>query len=99
MTAKSAQRRKLTARRPAQLLLRYRPADTAAGVSRKTAARLAETLGLSETQTIHLALARLAEQTLPRYEPDKGDLTAAELRAIRKIEPQGRFAARESLFG
>jgi hypothetical protein len=97
---KSPQSRKRAPHRPSmgQLLLRYRPADTAAGVSRKTAARLARSLGLTETQTIHLALARLAHDTLPRYEPDDGDLSASELRAIRKLEPQGRIVPRQSLF-
>lgn len=100
MTAKSTHPRKVAPRKAASghLLLRFRGTDTVAGVSRKTAARLAGTLGLSETQTIHLALARLAQSTLPRYEPDEGALTASELRAIRKLEPQGRFVARESLF-
>lgn len=100
MTAKSSHQRKIVPRRSPteQMLLRYRPADTAAGVSRKTAARLAKTLGLTETQTIHLALAQLAQATLPRYAPDEGALTASEIRAIRRLEPQGRFIARESLF-
>jgi hypothetical protein len=100
MTAKSPQPHKIAPRKTTtgQLLLRYRPADTAAGVSRKTAARLARTLGLTETQTIHLALARLAQTTLPRYKPDAGELTASELRAIRKLEPQGRFVQRHSMF-
>lgn len=100
MIPKSAHQRKVTPRQApsGHLLLRFRSADTIAGVSRRTAARLAKTLGLSETQTIHLALARLAQSTLPRYEPDAGALTASELRAIRKLEPQGRFVPRESLF-
>lgn len=99
MTAKSARQRKLAPRKAAagRLLLRFRRTDTVAGVSRKTAARLARILGLSETQTIHLALARLAQSTLPRYEPDEGVLSASELRAIRKLEPQGHFVPRQSL--
>jgi hypothetical protein len=100
MTAKSAHQRKAAPRKApsGHLLLRFRSADTVVGVSRRTAARLAKTLCLTETQTIHLALARLAQTTLPRYEPDEGALTASELRAIRKLEPQGRFVPRESLF-
>ncbi len=71
MTAK----RPATQRKPAGILLRYRHQDTAYGVTRKTTARIARTLGLSETQVVHVALANLARQTLPRYEPDDGPLT------------------------
>lgn len=81
-----------------QLLFRYRGVDTVAGVSRKTTARVAQTLGLTETQTIHLALARLAQQTLPRYEADNGELTSKQLSAIKKLEPQGRMVTDENLF-
>lgn len=81
-----------------KLLFRYRGEDTPAGVSRKTAVRLAKTLGLTETQAIHLALARLAQETLPRYEPDNGPLTTKELQAIKRLEPQGRMEVHESLF-
>jgi antitoxin component of RelBE/YafQ-DinJ toxin-antitoxin module len=84
---------------PGRLLFRYRGQDSVAGVSRKTAVRLAKALGLTETQAIHLALARLAKETLPRYEADDGPLTAAQMNAIKKLEPQGRMVASESLFG
>jgi hypothetical protein len=43
-------------------------------------------------------LARLARETLPRYEADNGALTAKQLRAIKKLEPQGRLVASENLF-
>ena len=80
------------------ILLRYRDSDTPYGVSRKTASRLAKTLGLTETQVIHVALAQLASQTLPRYEPDDGPLTVRQARAIRKLVPQGGMTDKESLF-
>ena len=80
------------------ILLRYRDSDTAYGVSRKTAGKLAKTLGLTETQVIHVALARLANQTLPRYEPDDGPLTERQARAVRKLVPQGGMTDKESLF-
>ena len=79
------------------VLLRYRDSDTAFGVSRNTATRLAQTLGLSETQVIHVALARFARQTLPQYEPDDGPLTDEQLSAIRKLVPQGRMAVSKKL--
>ena len=100
MTSKSTRKAKTPARSSVsgQLLFRYRGADMIAGVSRKTATRIAQALGLTETQTIHLALARLAQETLPRYEADNDALTAKQLRAIKKLEPQGRLATSENLF-
>lgn len=91
----ASKRRSVTS---AGILLRYRDADTAYGVTRKTATRLARTLGLSETQVIHVALAQFARQTLPRYEPDDGPLTAEQMEAIRKLQPPGRMKIKESLF-
>jgi hypothetical protein len=86
-------------RKPASgILLRYRDSDTPFGVSRKTANKLARTLGLTETQVIHVALAQLARQTLPRYEPDDGPLTARQEKAIRKLVPQDDIPAAETLF-
>lgn len=80
------------------ILLRYRDSDTPYGVSRKTASKLAEALGLTETQVIHVALAQLANQTLPRYEQDDGPLTERQARAIRKLAAQGAMTHKESLF-
>ncbi len=92
MPAKSA-----TARRKkpsaAGILLRYRERDSALGISRETATRLAETLGVSETQVIHVALAQLARQTLPRYEVDNGPLTDAQHEAIEQAVPQQGFTS------
>ncbi|MGH8704175.1 MAG: hypothetical protein ACREUO_02035 [Burkholderiales bacterium] len=75
------------------ILLRYRDKDTAYGVTRKTTTRLARTLGLSETQVVHVALANLARQALPRYEPDDGPLTDEQMAAIRKLVPQRGFVS------
>lgn len=80
------------------LLLRYRDRDTDYGVTRKTATKLAQTLGLSETQVVHVALANLARQTLPRYEADNGPLTAEQLAAIDKLVAQGRLKPSSRLF-
>ncbi len=80
------------------ILLRYREADTPYGVTRNTASRLAKTLGLSETQVIHAALAQFARQNLPRYEADNGPLTNEQQGAIRELQPQGRMTTKESLF-
>ncbi len=86
----SAKRKQPT---PGGILLRYRDKDTAYGVTRKTTARLADTLGLSETQVVHVALANLARQTLPRYEADNGPLTDAQYSAIEKLVPQKGFVS------
>jgi hypothetical protein len=98
MSAKQTASRR---RQPAAegILLRYREKDSAFGVSRATALRLAETLGLSETQVVHVALTHLARQTLPRYETDNGPLTGEQMAAIRKRVPQRGFvSARKRLF-
>ena len=82
-----------------QIAFRYRAADSATGVTRETAKRLAEQLGVDETQAIHLALHALAVKVLPQYEADDGPLTAAQLRQIRKRAPQGtKRSVRSSLF-
>ena len=83
---------------PSGILLRYRDKDTAFGVTRRTTAKLADTLGLSETQVVHVALANLARQTLPRYELDDGPLTQAQMDAIDRLQPPGRMKVTKSLF-
>jgi hypothetical protein len=72
-----------------QIAFRYRTVDSAAGVTRKTAKRLAKHLGVDETQAIHRALRELAVKVLPQYEKDEGPLSPAQLRQIRKRVPQG----------
>ena len=94
-------KRSSTRRKPSAaegILLRYRDKDTAYGVTRKTTTTLAEALGLSETQVVHVALANLARQTLPRYEADNGPLTKEQMDAIRRLQPPGRMKVKASLF-
>ena len=85
-TAKPAVRKATPA-----VLLRYRDTDTAFGVTRETATKLVQHLGLSETQVIHVALANFAAQTLPRYEMDDGPLTDEQMKEIEKLVPQKGF--------
>ena len=59
---------------------------------------LLRALGLSETQVVHVALANLARQTLPRYEADNGPLTKEQMDAIRRLQPPGRMKVKASLF-
>lgn len=81
-----------------QIAFRYRTVDSPSGVTRKTAKRLAERLGVDETQAIHLALRELAAKVLPQYEHDNGPLSAAQVRQIRKLVPQGtKRSVRSSL--
>lgn len=85
--------------KPDQLLFRFRPADSGNGISRETLGRLAEYLGLSETQAMHLALKKLAAEVLPAYEADDGELNEEQLEVIRQAEPQGRVkSVSSSLF-
>jgi hypothetical protein len=51
-----------------QIAFRYRTTDSANSVTRETAKRLAERLGVNETQVIHYALRELAVKLLPDYE-------------------------------
>ena len=82
-----------------QIAFRYREVDSPAGVSRETAKRLAETLGVDETQVIHRALRELAVKVLPQYEPDDGPLTAKQISQIKRRVPQGtRRSVSSSLF-
>ncbi len=87
-----------TRRRTSNVILRYREHDTPFAVSRRTTTRLADTLGMTETQVIHLALAELAARHLPQYAPDEGPLKPATLSEIRKRVRQGRMTVDEKLF-
>ncbi|MBY0265333.1 MAG: hypothetical protein K2W84_02895 [Burkholderiales bacterium] len=82
-----------------QIAFRYRVTDSPSGVTRDTAKRIAEQLGVDETQAIHRALHELALRVLPQYEPDDGPLSAAQMRQIKKMAPQGKLrSVRSSLF-
>ena len=82
-----------------QIAFRYRTADSPSGVTRKTAKRVAEQLGVDETQVIHRALRELAVKVLPQYERDEGPLSAAQVRQIRKRVAQGtKRSVRSTLF-
>ena len=87
-----------TRRRTSNVLLRYRDRDTPFAVSRKTATRLSDELGLTETQVIHLALAELAAKHLPQYPRDEGPVSAKTLSAIRKRVPQRKMVTTQRLF-
>ena len=77
-------------------LLRLRDRDTQNGVSRVTLARLANCMGLSETELIHKALVDYARTNLPQYEPDDGPLTAQQHRRIAELTRDTRATYRET---
>ena len=82
-----------------QIAFRYRPVDSATGVTRDTAKRLASHLGVDETQAIHYALHELARRVLPQYEADDGALNATQIKQIKKSVPQGtKRSVKSSLF-
>ena len=82
-----------------QIAFRYRGEDSATGVTRSTAKRLAQTLGVDETQVIHLALQALASKFLPQYAADDGALTKTQLRQLKKTAPKPEGGiVRSSLF-
>jgi hypothetical protein len=84
------------------LLLKFRPTDSVVGVTRKTVKAMAAQLGVPETQVVHLALSKLAADTLPGYEADAGRLTAKQIAAVKvdaaKRLPRGKLLLEESLF-
>lgn len=93
-TSSSSQRARLRQ----GIVFRFRDVDTRFGVSRRTTARLAQQLGMTETEVIHFAIAQLAHEQLPSYEPDDAALTPKQLQRIKQLEPQGRMRTTERLF-
>jgi hypothetical protein len=71
-----------------QIVFRYRPQDSATGVTRTTTKRLANVLGLDETPVTHLAIHELATKFLPECEADEGALTKIQLKQIKKSAPK-----------
>ena len=84
------------------LLLKFRAKDTRFGVTRETVKALASELDVTETQVVHMALSKLAEETLPAYAPDDGPLTARQMASVRRTAkasmPKGKVLNKQSLF-
>jgi hypothetical protein len=84
------------------LLLKFRAKDTRFGVTRETVKALASELDTTETQVVHMALSKLAEELLPAYEADDGPLTAAQLATVLKMAksrtPKGAVLSKKRLF-
>lgn len=76
---------------PDALLMRFQPTDTASKVSRVTLAKLAKQLGYKrESEVLHYAVLKLADEILPKYAPDDGPLTDAQLHAVQKAAGPAR---------
>ena len=84
------------------LLVKFRTKDSQFGVTRLTVKAMAVELDMPETQVIHLALSKLAQDVLPAYEADDGPLTAKQLAVLRKDAakhmPKGKVLFSERLF-
>ena len=84
------------------MLVKFRSKDTQFGVTRGTVKALAKELDMNETQVIHMALSKFAQDVLPAYAPDDGPLTAKQVRALRKDAnqhlPKGKTLSSEGLF-
>lgn len=73
------------------LLMRFRATDSPSGISRATLTRLASQLGYErESEVLHYAVRKLAEEVLPKYKQDDGPLTARQIAAIRKAAGPAR---------
>ena len=97
---------KSTATKRKTLLFKFKD-DTVTTVSHETFSEVAKTLGFNETQTLHLAIARLRDEVLGDGQRGSGDgeesyppLTAGQLLDIRSRapKPRGKLVRKESLF-
>ena len=76
------------------LLMRFQPSDTATKISRATLTKLAKQLGYQrESEVLHYAALKLANEVLPTYEPDDGLLTEKQLAAMKKVSPAGKYTS------
>ncbi len=84
------------------LLLKFRSKTTQLGVTRETLKALAKELDANETQVVHIALTKLAEEVLPAYARDDAPLTRRQLQQVRKAAksslPTGRSLSKQTLF-
>lgn len=84
------------------LLVKFRSKDTQSGVTRGTVKAMAKELDMNETQVIHMALSKFANDVLPAYEPDDGPLKASQLKALlndaKAHMPSGKSLSKATLF-
>lgn len=68
-------------------LFRLRSQDTPTAISSETFEKLIHETGLSKTDLLHLALRKMADDYLPRYEADDAEITEAQIQYLRDISP------------
>lgn len=68
-----------------ELPFRMPEKDSETRISRATLSRMAELRGTSETEVLHFAARRLADEILPLYEPDEGALTEKQLQRVQEL--------------
>lgn len=71
------------ATKTSDFLFRLRDNDSPSAISKATLAALMEVTGMTKTELTHLALRKMANNYLPRYEEDNGPLTNEQLLSIR----------------
>ena len=71
------------------LLLKFRRRHTQFGVTRETVKAMAERFDVSETEVVHMALARMAREELPAYE---ADVAWSQCEPAASLGPRGRGA-------
>ena len=79
------------------LALRFDDEDTLFSVSRSTLEEMATRLLLSEEQTIHIALARMRDELMPRYAQDDGPVSMEMLDFLRRTESQDDYKPTSTL--
>lgn len=77
--------------------LRFEDEDSLLSVSRSTLVEMATKLLLSEEQTIHLALARMRDELMPRYAQDDGPVPMEMLEFLRRAESQEDYQPTRTL--
>lgn len=90
---------------PKPLVLNFRKRNSACGVTRETWKEVADKMGLTETQTLHIAMSRLAQE-MGLIERGDGSLplpSAAEITELEQClladKPRGLTLERRSLMG
>lgn len=71
------------ANKPPTTLFRWREKDSSFGITKTTAEKAADLLGINETQLIHRALAEFLAREVPHYDPNFDELTDEHYAAIR----------------
>ena len=68
-----------------KMILKFKRNDSLLGVQKTTVKKMADLLGFNETDVVHYALSKLAQEIIPAYELDDGPLTESELKKITKL--------------